>query len=457
MALWGGRFAKDTDEKVAAFTESVSYDQQLYPYDVQGSKAHVAMLAEQEIIPKEDAQAISDTLSEIKELLDQGKVELKTELEDIHMNIESRLIEALGSTGARVHSGRSRNDQVATDERLYMRHEAMEIVSMLEDMQRAMVDLADRNDDAILPGFTHLQHAQPVPFAHHLLAYVEMFDRDKNRLLDCRGRLNVLPLGSGALAGSTLPLNREFTAKKLGFDAVMRNSMDAVGDRDYIVEFLADLSIIAMHCSRLAEDIILWCSQEFSFIELDDAFCTGSSLMPQKKNPDVAELTRGKTGRVYGNLFSMLTILKGLPLTYNRDLQEDKEGLFDSIDTIKMILGTMAPMLATATVCKESMARAASDPELMATDLAEWLVGKGVPFRDSHHLVGSFVGYCRAKGIKLNEATLEQMRESVPMAEQECLELFSAQKSVEGRNITGGAAPVQVRKQLDFWKEQLGS
>jgi argininosuccinate lyase len=455
MALWGGRFAKDTDRKVAQFTASVAYDQRLYPYDIAGSQAHVTMLARAGIIPTPDAEAIVAELDRIRLRLDQGELELKDELEDIHMNIESNLIEALGDVGARVHSGRSRNDQVATDERLYMRDEADRLRELLADMQRAMVTLARENEAVILPGFTHLQHAQPVLLAHHLLAYVEMFERDRERFADCRKRLNRLPLGAGALAGSTLPLDREFVAEKLGFDEVLRNSMDAVGDRDYIVEFMSNLAIVAMHCSRLAEDVILWMSQEFSFVELDDAFCTGSSLMPQKKNPDVAELTRGKTGRVYGSLMGILTVLKGLPLTYNRDLQEDKEGLFDAIDTVTMILGTMGPMLASAKVNAPRMSAAAADPELMATDLAEWLVGQNVPFRDAHRQVGRFVGYCRERGLKLDQVSLEQMRESVPLANEECLQLFSAERSVAGRDITGGTAPAQVARQLAFWEGRL--
>jgi argininosuccinate lyase len=455
MALWGGRFAKDTDRKVAQFTASVAYDQRLYPYDIAGSQAHVTMLARAGIIPTADAEAIVAELDRIRLRLDQGELELKDELEDIHMNIESNLIEALGDVGARVHSGRSRNDQVATDERLYMRDEADRLRELLADMQRAMVTLARENESVILPGFTHLQHAQPVLLAHHLLAYVEMFERDRERFEDCRKRLNRLPLGAGALAGSTLPLDREFVAEQLGFDEVLRNSMDAVGDRDYIVEFMSSLAIVAMHCSRLAEDVILWMSQEFNFVELDDAFCTGSSLMPQKKNPDVAELTRGKTGRVYGSLMGILTVLKGLPLTYNRDLQEDKEGLFDAIDTVTMILGTMGPMLASAKVNAPRMSAAAADPELMATDLAEWLVGQNVPFRDAHRQVGRFVGYCRERGLKLNEVSLEQMRESVPLANEECLQLFSAERSVAGRDITGGTAPGQVARQLAFWEDRL--
>ena len=456
MALWSGRFAKGMDERVAAFTASVGYELRLYPHDIAGSVAHARMLAKTGIIPEAEAQAICEELVRIKERLDQGSLPLREDLEDIHMNIEAALTEALGPVGAKLHTGRSRNDQIATDERLYLRHEQEAFDSALADMQRALVCLARGNSDAILPGFTHLQHAQPVLLAHHLLAYVEMLQRDRERLLDCRRRLNRLPLGAGALAGTTLPLDREFVARELGFDDVLRNSMDAVADRDFIVEFLAALAILVMHCSRLCEDIVLWCSPEFGFIELDDAFCTGSSLMPQKKNPDVAELSRGKTGRVYGHLLALLTTLKGLPLTYNRDLQEDKEGLFDAIDTAKGILACLAPMIATASVRSDAMAAAAADPSLMATDLAEWLVRQGVPFRDAHHQVGRLVGLCRTWGLRLDQLTLEQMREAVPAAQAECLELFDPKRSVSSRELIGGTGPMQVAGQVRQWVERLG-
>ena len=456
MALWSGRFSKETDEAVAAFSASVGYDKRLYAYDIQGSIAHVRMLAHVGIIAVADAQAIETELNAIRERIERGEFIWRTDREDVHMNLEAALIERLGDTGARVHTGRSRNDQVATDERLYLRAEADRFGELLQGLQRGLLVLARRAGPAILPGLTHMQNAQPVLFAHHLLAYVEMLERDRERLQDCRRRLNRSPLGAGALAGSTLPLDREFTARELGFDEVLRNSMDAVADRDYIVEFLACLSLAAMHCSRLAEDVILWASQRFGYLELDDAFCTGSSLMPQKKNPDVAELVRGKTVRMFGHLMGILVVLKGLPLTYNRDLQEDKEGLFDAIDTMSMILVTLAPMMASATLRPEVMERAAADPALMATDLAEWLVRRGVPFRDAHHMVGRFVSACATRGIGLDQATLAQMQESIPLAEGECLTLFVAQRSVAGRDLTGGTAPVQVARQVAFWTDRLG-
>lgn len=456
MALWSGRFSEGTDSLVQQFTQSISYDKRLYPFDIQGSKAHAQMLAKQGIISQNDADEIIRGLDQILQDINNNNFEFDEALEDIHMNIEARLTERIGAPGAKLHTGRSRNDQVATDERLYLRFEADQTVELIREMQRSLVSLADKYRTLIMPGFTHLQHAQPVLFAHHLLAYVEMLERDIERFQDTRKRLNRSPLGAGAIAGSTLPLDRSHTAKLLGFDDILHNSMDAVGDRDYIVEFLADLAIVAMHLSRLSEDIILWFSQEFGFIGLGDAFTTGSSLMPQKKNPDVAELTRGKTGRVYGHLIAMLTTLKGLPLTYNRDLQEDKEGLFDAIDTVKLSLATMSAMLGTMTANEKAMAEAAADPALEATDLAEWLVKQGVPFRDAHHQVGAFVGFCARNGIALNAASLEDMRKSIPAATEECLKLFNASSSVNARSLEGGTAPIRVGEQIDHWKKALG-
>lgn len=455
MALWGGRFSTQTDKELSEFSESVSFDKRLYKYDIMGSKAHSAMLAAQGIIPQDTADKIATELDHIEKRIDEGDFTFCAELEDIHMHIESALIEKLGDEGARVHSARSRNDQVALDIRLYLRDAVSEIIAMLRDFQRALVEQADSNHGAILPGFTHLQHAQPVLFAHHLLAYVEMFDRDIERLNDCAKRINVMPLGSGALAGSTLKINREMVCEKLNFSRVTRNSMDAVADRDFVIELISDLAIFAMHVSRLSEDIILWCSQEFNFIELDDAFCTGSSLMPQKKNPDIAELSRGKTARVYGSLTAILTLCKGLPLTYNRDLQEDKEPLFDAIDTAKKILRLYPSMIATMKVKSKNMLAAASDPALMATDLAEKLVELGVPFRNAHHRVGSFVKWCKDHDKALDETSLEEMRETIPEATKEFLKLFSPENSVAKREITGATGPQEVAKQIAFWKKQL--
>lgn len=457
MALWGGRFSKGTNERVSQLSASIDYDQRLYAHDIRGSIAHAEMLAQVGIISDADAATIREGLEQIRQQIEAGTFEFQAEREDIHMNIEAALIEAVGPVGARLHTGRSRNDQVATDERLYLREQAAVIDELIADLQRALVALGDANQTAIMPGFTHLQHAQPVLFAHHLLAYVEMLGRDRGRLADCRQRLNLLPLGAGALAGSTLPLDRHAVAAALGFDGVLQNSMDAVADRDYIVEFLATLAMLAIHCSRLSEDVILWMSQEFAFLQLDDAFCTGSSLMPQKRNPDVAELSRGKTGRVVGALVSMLTTLKGLPLSYNRDLQEDKEGLFDAIDTVCLVLSALAPMMATATARTDRMRAMAGDPALMATDLAEWLVQQDVPFREAHHQVGRLVGWCEAKGVALDQLTLGQMQETIPLATDECLGIFSPERSVAARNLVGGTAPEQVASQLRRWRKLLGA
>ena len=457
MALWSGRFSSDPDEVVAALSESISFDQRLYAYDIAGSIAHVKMLAAVGVVPTVDAESIVAELLQIREQIDAGDFEFDTALENIHMNIESRLIERLGDSGAQIHAGRSRNDQIATDIRLYLRDEISDISRRVRDLQKALVELGSANENAILPGLTHLQNAQPVLFAHHLLAYVEMLERDHSRLSDCRIRLNESPLGAGALAGSTLPLDRQQVAAELGFDRVMRNSMDAVASRDFAIELGADLAILMTHLSRLSEDVILWASQACDYIELDDAFCTGSSLMPQKKNPDIAELTRGKAARVSGALMSLLTLMKGLPLCYNRDMQEDKEPLFDAIDTVKLVLTAYAPMMRTATIKPENMAAAAADPALMATDLAEWLVGHGMPFRIAHHRVGQYVAWCRDNGVGLDTASLEQMRETIPEAEPACLELFTAERSVELRDITGGTAPAKVHEQLAFWRKELES
>ncbi|WP_176011727.1 argininosuccinate lyase [Victivallis sp. Marseille-Q1083] len=457
MALWGGRFEAETNEYLKQFSESISYDKRLYAWDIAGSKAHVTMLGAQRIIPEATARTIIAELDAIKARIDRGEFEFKIELEDIHMHIESALIDKLGAEGARVHSARSRNDQVALDIRLYLRDEIGQLIRLLRAFQRALLEQAEANAEVIMPGFTHLQHAQVVLFAHHLLAYVEMFSRDAERLEECRRRVNVMPLGSGALAGSTLPIDREMVCRLLNFDRVTRNSMDAVADRDFAIELVADLAMFAMHVSRLSEDLILWCSQEFAFVELGDAFCTGSSLMPQKKNPDVAELSRGKTARVYGALTALLTLCKGLPLTYNRDLQEDKEQIFDALDTVKMILKIYPPMIASMKPNAGRMAAAAADPALMATDLAEKLVELGVPFRTAHHRVGALVKYCREQGRALDGLELAEMRSVIPEATAECTRLFDPRGSVAKREIVGGTGFQAVKAQIDFWKKQLAA
>ena len=455
MALWGGRFSEDTGKNVQDFTESISYDRRLYKHDIMGSKAHAAMLGAAGIIPQESASAIRAQLDQILLRIEAGDFTFTPELEDIHMHIESALIEALGDEGARVHTARSRNDQINLDIRLYLRDEIRIICDAVRALQSALVNKAAAYPRTIMPGFTHLQHAQPVLFAHHLLAYVEMFERDLGRLEDARKRINVLPLGSGAIAGTTLPIDREFVRKELDFPAMSRNSMDAVADRDFSCELLSALAIFAMHISRLSEDLILWMSQEFSFMVFSDAYCTGSSLMPQKKNPDIAEISRGKTGRVYGDLVALLTLCKGLPLTYNRDLQEDKEPLFDAIDTVLGILSVYPGMIDGMKLNEKAMLDAASDPGLIATDVAEALVRKGVPFRHAHHKVGALVRYAQDAGKALDQVTLEEMKSVFPEADESMLALFSPERSVAARDVFGGTGYDQVASQIAYWKKQL--
>jgi argininosuccinate lyase len=455
MTLWNGRFNEKPNEALTNYSESISFDKRLYRHDIQGSIAHAKMLSQSGIIPKESADRIVKGLNEVQVMIESGDFEYKAELEDIHMHIESALTDRIGEEGARLHTGRSRNDQVALDIRLYLRDEIHVIIEGLKTFQRALVTKAEENKKTILPGYTHLQRAQPVVFAHHLLAYTEMFDRDIERLQDCRKRLNVMPLGSGALAASTLPLKREITKKLLDFPIMSRNSMDAVADRDFLCELLSGLSIFAMHVSRLSEDIILWSSSEFDFIELADSFCTGSSIMPQKKNPDIAELTRGKCGRIFGDLVAMLTILKGLPMTYNRDLQEDKEPVFDALDTVKKILSVYPAMIVSLKAKNNNMLDAASDPALMATDLAEKLVELGVPFRIAHHRVGSLVKWCNENSCKLNEISYEDMLTVIPEATADCVHLFDPVSSIQKREVYGAPSFNEVAKQLKFWEEKL--
>lgn len=447
--MWGGRFSAPPAELVKKLGQSISYDKRLYKHDIRASQAHARMLARQEIIPSDDADAIVTGLDTILASIESGDFEWSADLEDIHMNVESRLTDLIGAAGKRLHAGRSRNDQVATDVRMYLREEGDTISALIEDVQRALVNVAKDHLRTIMPGFTHLQHAQPVVLAHYLLAYTEKLARDISRIQDWRKRLNYLPLGASALAGSTLPLDRHSVANELGFDGVCENSLDAVSDRDFMIELLSICSMLMMHLSRLSEDIIFWMSQEAGWVDLGDKFCTGSSLMPQKKNPDMCELTRGKTGRVYGHLMTLLTIMKGIPLAYNRDMQEDKEPVFDTIDTVKIVLSVYAPMIKSMTVKKERMYNAASDPALMATDLAEWLVKQGMPFRDSHHRVGELVRYSADSGIPLNNLNLEQMQSVIPEANEECLQLWKPEKSVASRDIVGGTAPNQAQHQIN--------
>ena len=441
-------------EAASRYTVSVGYDRRLYAYDVAGSVAHARMLARQGIIAQADADAIADGLEAVRREIESGAFPWREECEDLHMNIEARLRELIGEPAARLHTARSRNDQVATATRLYVRDAVDRAVRSLRALQGALIAIAERDGDALMPGYTHLQRAQPVPFAHHLLAYFEMFDRDAARFADARKRVNVLPLGSGALAGVPYPVDREWTARELGFDAVSANSMDAVSDRDYAVEYLAAAAVCMMHCSRLAEEIVLWSSQEFGFIQLGRQWVTGSSIMPQKRNPDFAEIARGKTGRVYGSLVGLLTTLKGLPLTYNRDLQEDKEGLFDAVDTLEATLEAMRGMLGDCAVNAERMREAAEDSALLATDLADYLVGKGVPFREAHAAVASLCNVASERGVPLTALPLEEMQALRPEFEADARNL-TADASAAARDVPGGAAPARVRQALAAAKARL--
>ena len=456
-----GRFAGGPDADVARFTESISFDWRLWRHDILGSMAHAAMLQKIGILTRSEERAIVKGLDAIGREIKAGKFKWNPELEDVHMNIEAELTRRTPA-GAKLHTGRSRNDQVALDMRLWLRDEIALLGGELVSLQRALVELGAKHAETIIPGYTHLQRAQPVYLAHHLLAYVEMLERDKQRLADCLERVNVCPLGSGAIAGSTLPLNRELVAKLLGFvDAnskprVTHNSMDAVSDRDFAVEFCAAAALIAAHFSRLAEDVILWASSEFNFIKIADAYTTGSSLMPQKKNPDIAELARGKTGRVYGNLMALLTLLKGLPMTYNRDLQEDKERLFDSADTVRASARLLAGMLRHTKVNEAACRAAASDPALLATDLADYLVRKGMPFRKAHHAVGAVVALAEKLGKGLNELTTAELKFVDEAFSPDARSVFDLKKAMARRKSTGAPGTKEVAKQLAHWKSELG-
>jgi argininosuccinate lyase len=442
--LWGGRFTQPTDKFVEEFTASINFDKRLYRQDIRGSVAHARMLGKQGIIPLEDVEQIVHGLQKILGQIEAGQFDFSISLEDIHMNIESRLSVAIGEAGKRLHTGRSRNDQVALDMRLYLRDEIVEITTYLDLLIDALLIQAESNLDTIMPGFTHLQIAQPILFAHHLMAYVEMFKRDKERLDDCLKRVNVMPLGAGALAGTTFTIDREYVAEQLGFPAITRNSLDAVSDRDFALEFLADASILMMHLSRFAEELILWSTSSFKFIELSDGFCTGSSIMPQKKNPDVPELVRGKTGRVYGNLMALLTTMKSLPLAYNKDMQEDKEPLFDTIDTVKGSLKIFADMIREMRVNSENMRMASGQGFSTATDVADYLVRKGLPFRDAHEAVGKAVGYCVEKNTDITALSLAEWQLFSDRIDNDIFECITVQASVNARNVPGGTARERV-------------
>ncbi len=451
--LWGGRFSKATDTIVDDFNSSIRFDGAMYAQDIEGSMAHAEMLGRQNIIPKEDADLIVKTLAEIKTDIDDGKVEFLIDAEDIHMNIETILISRIGDVGKRLHTGRSRNDQVALDIRMYLRAQIDEISAMAEDLKKALLKIAEENLDTIMPGYTHLQKAQPITLAHHVMAYYEMLRRDCERLIDCRKRLNLMPLGSGALAGTTYPLDREFVAEKLGFDGITLNSLDGVSDRDFVCELAFDLSLIMTHLSRFSEEIILWSSHEFSFIDLDDAYSTGSSIMPQKKNPDVAELVRGKTGRVYGSLMGLLTVMKGIPLAYNKDMQEDKEQIFDAVNTVKMCLPVFTQMLLTMKIKKDNMLNGAKGGFTNATDVADYLVKHGLPFRDAHSVVGKLVAYCIEHNTVIDAVPLDTLKEFSDLIEEDIYDEISLDTCVNQRKLVGGPAMETMKKIIDNYKK----
>lgn len=453
--MWKGRFQTETSNLVQRYGESISYDWRLYPYDIQGSMAHAAALQAAGILTKAEQRAINRGLRDIQAEIEAGEFQFRTSLEDIHMNIESALTEKIGAPGAKLHTARSRNDQVALDVRLYCRAEVKKIAFSVNQLQAALLLLARNFPGAVIPGYTHLQRGQPVLFAHHLCAYLEMLDRDLDRLQDCYKRINVMPLGSGALAGSTIVLDRKLVAEKLDFPALTQNSMDAISDRDFIAELLFDLALIGTHLSRLSEDVILWASAEFGFIELSDAHTTGSSLMPQKKNPDVAEITRGKTGRLTGNLMSLLTTLKGLPMTYNRDLQEDKEPLFDSIDTIKLALDVFAEMMAVAKVRTERTREATSDPFLLATDLADYLVLKGVPFRQAHEVIGKLTAHSIESKTAFPDMTLEEFQQFSDAFGPDVHQVLDVETALKARKGIGAPSPANVNRQLSRWERRV--
>ena len=457
MKLWGGRFEKGTDKLVDDFNSSIRFDSRMYKHDILGSIAHANMLGNCGIISIEESSLIQDTLKAILSDIEAGKIEFEIDAEDIHMNIEKILISRIGDTGKKLHTGRSRNDQVALDIRMYLKDEINVISNMLVNLENTIIKISEDNLDTILPGYTHLQRAQPITFAHHMMAYFEMFKRDIGRLSDCYSRMNILPLGSGALAGTTYPLDRYMVANELGFNDVTQNSLDGVSDRDFAIELLSCLSILMMHMSRLSEEIILWSSHEFGFVELDDAYSTGSSIMPQKKNPDVAELARGKTGRVYGSLMTMLTVMKSLPLAYNKDMQEDKEAIFDAVDTVKMCLPVFSNMLATMKLRKANMYKAAQGGFTNATDIADYLVKKGIPFRSAHEIIGKMVLYCIENNKAIDDMSMEEFKGFSEKIEDDVYTEISLEKCVSGRKLPGGPARETSLKAIENAKMFIGS
>lgn len=445
---WAGRFKEKTSKAVEAFTESISFDRRLWRYDIEGSIAHAMMLGKQGIIPARDAEKIVAGLKKIANDIKAGRFRFREDLEDIHMNIEAALTARIGDAGKKLHTARSRNDQVALDLRLYLRDETKNIISSITRLQRGIVDAAEGCLDCVMPGYTHLQRAQPVLLSHHLLAYVEMLERDKDRLRDALKRINVLPLGACALAGTSLPIDRRYVAKLLGFDKIAENSIDAVSDRDFAIEFLADASIIMMHFSRMAEELVLWSTEEFSFVEISDAFTTGSSMMPQKKNPDVAELIRGKTGRVYGGLASLMVIMKGLPLSYNRDMQEDKLPVFDAIETVRASIDVLVSMIPNIMFNKQRMFDAVAKGFSTATDIAEYLVRKGVPFREAHEITGKIVRFCIEKGKGLGDISIAELKGFSNLINEDMLKYLSAEGSVTAKKSDGGTSRSEVKRRI---------
>ena len=453
--LWGGRFEKSTDEMINEFQASINFDKRMYREDIEGSIAHAKMLAAQKIISADDAQKICAGLEKILAEIEAGEFEFSVALEDIHMNVEAALTEAIGAAGGRLHTARSRNDQVALDTHLYMRRQVREVQRLILQLQAELVKAAEKNRDVIFPGYTHLQRAQPILFSHHLLAYFFMLQRDFDRFEGVHSRADLMPLGAGALAGTTFPIDRNFVARELKFSALYSNSLDAVSDRDYLLEFLSASSILMAHLSRFSEEIILWCSREFSFIELDDAHCTGSSMMPQKKNPDVPELVRGKAGRVFGHLMALLTIVKALPLAYNKDLQEDKEGVFDALDTVKFSLAVFAQIVAGMKIRKENMRRAVEEDFSNATDAADYLVKKNLPFRQAHEVAGKLVHHCIARGVYLKDLPLDDFKKFSPLFDADIQDAIKPETCVAARNSQGGTSPAQVDAQLALAKTWL--
>jgi argininosuccinate lyase len=452
---WSGRFAEKTDHRVEAFTASVDFDKRLYPYDIEGSIAHCRMLAKTGIISEDEAATLVQGLGKINRELDRGDFVFDQSMEDIHMHIETRLVEDVGKVALKLHTARSRNDQVALDVRMFLRDATVTVIGRLHGIRAALVDLAEANSGVVMPGYTHMQRAQPVLFAHHLMAYYEMFSRDEERFKDGLKRIDVMPLGTAALAGTTYPIDRQYTAELLNFPKISTNSIDAVSDRDFIIEFLAAASICMVHLSRLSEEMILWSTSEFSFIELPDAFATGSSIMPQKKNPDVAELVRGKSGRVFGSLVGLLTIMKGLPLAYNRDLQEDKEMLFDSVDTIHACLEIYTLMLPKLTVKRDAMRAATGHGFLNATDFADYLVGKGIPFRNAHHTVGQAVGYALENNKELHDLSLEELKSFSNLIQEDVFDILSTAAMIDRRTSAGGTATENVRAAINDARKVL--